>query len=102
MADKETVTEVVFTAIDELNEQLPDEERLDKSSSTVLFGRGSNLDSLGLVNLIVGIEQGLADHFGREMTLADEKAMSQRSSPFRTVSTLVDYIVLRLEEAEDV
>jgi len=102
MADKGTVTEVVFTAIDELNEQLADGERLDKSSSTVLFGRGSNLDSLGLVSLIVGIEQGLADHFGREMTLADEKAMSQRSSPFRTVSTLVDYIVLRLEEAEDV
>jgi hypothetical protein len=27
-----------------------------------------------------------------EITLADEKALSQKESPFRTIGTLIDYI----------
>ena len=98
--DKSSVTELVFAAIDALNQQSPDEAVLEKSSGTVLFGRGSKLDSLGLVGLIVEVEQGIAEEFDAEITLADEKAMSQKSSPFRTVDTLVDYIIRRLEQTD--
>lgn len=98
--DRRSVTEVVFTAIDALNQQATDEAVLEKSSGTVLFGRGSKLDSLGLVGLIVEVEQGIAEEFDAEITLADEKAMSQKSSPFRTVDTLVDYIIRRLEQTD--
>ena len=98
--DKSSVTEIVFAAIDALNQQATDEAVLEKSSGTVLFGRGSKLDSLGLVGLIVEVEQGIAEEFDAEITLADEKAMSQKSSPFRTVDTLVDYIIRRLEQTD--
>ena len=101
MVDRAQVESAVLAAIEELNQDLPKGAVLEPVPDTVLFGRGSRLDSLGLVNLIVAVESSLADELGVEITLADEKAMSQASSPFRTVSTLVDYIVRRLEEDGD-
>jgi len=101
MVDRTQVVSAVLAAIEELNQDLPSGKALETAPDTVLFGKGSRLDSLGLVNLIVAVEGALADELEVEITLADEKAMSQASSPFRTVDTLVDYIVTRLQESDD-
>lgn len=101
MVERAQVASAVLAAIEELNQDLPPGAVLDPAPETVLFGKGSRLDSLGLVNLIVAVEGALADDLDVEITLADEKAMSQASSPFRTVDTLVDYIVTRLQEGDD-
>jgi len=53
-----------------------------KSPDLVLYGGAGKLDSIGLVNLIVATEQRLEDIFEISLTLADEKSMSQRNSPF--------------------
>ena len=58
-----------------------------------LFGGESLLDSLGLVSLIVSIEEAIENKFNTSIILADEKAMSRRTSPFSRVSYLVDYIL---------
>jgi hypothetical protein len=42
--------------------------------------------------LISIIEEKIFDNFGTTITLADEKAMSQHNSPFRSIKTLADYI----------
>ena len=65
-------------------------------AGTALFGTNGILDSMGLVTLIVEVEQTLADRFDITITLADDRAMSQRSSPFRSVGTLADYILQNL------
>jgi D-alanine--poly(phosphoribitol) ligase subunit 2 len=96
---REKVTQVLHAAIDELNEQLPEDGRLDASDDTVLFGESGELDSLGLVNLIVMVEQRVAETLGAPITLADERAMSERNSPFRTIGTLTDYVCLLWKEA---
>lgn len=61
------------------------------SSDAPIFGPGSPLDSLGLVALLLDIEEALAAR-GFAVVLSDERAVSQRRSPFRSVQTLVDYI----------
>ena len=91
MIDGEKVLQAIFDAIDEINEQRPEEQRLEKSADTVLFGESGTLDSLGLVNFIVAVEQRLEDVFGASLALADEKAMSLKNSPFRSVKTLAEY-----------
>ena len=65
---------------------------------TTIYGNDSRLDSLGLINLIVAVEQNVEDKFDITITLADERAMSQEISPFRTVGSLADYIEMILEE----
>jgi acyl carrier protein len=44
------------------------------------------------------IEQNIEDEFDVSITIADEKAMSQKRSPFRTIGTLADYIDMLLRE----
>jgi acyl carrier protein len=66
---------------------------ISKGEELKLFGGDSLLDSLGLVSLIVSIEEALEEQFNTSIVLADEKAMSRRTSPFSRVSYLVDYIL---------
>jgi|SRR5579862_744252 len=97
---KDRVVKLIYDAIDELNPTLAPERQVEKSPATVLFGEGSTLESLGLVSLIVGTEQRVADDLGVTITLVNEKAMSLRNSPFRTVDTLAEYTAeLIAEEA---
>jgi D-alanine--poly(phosphoribitol) ligase subunit 2 len=58
---------------------------------TSLFGQEGILDSIGLVTLIVAVEQAIEDTFGVSISLADEKAMSQRHSPYRTIGSLAEF-----------
>jgi acyl carrier protein len=63
----------------------------DLGPDTPLLGRNGVVDSLGLVSVIVSVEQAIADELGLSVSLADERAFSQKSSPFRTVGTLAAY-----------
>jgi len=96
---KEKIQQSIYNSIDSLNAQTTkSEEHIEKSNNTALFGSGSKLDSLDLINLVVAVEQNIEDEFDVTITLADERAMSQQTSPFRTVGTLTDYIEMLLGE----
>ena len=47
---------------------------------------------------MVAVEQKIEDVFGKSINLADDKAMSQKNSPFQTVETFVNYIYDVLEK----
>jgi acyl carrier protein len=70
-----------------------------KAEETTLFGDGAGLDSFELVRLILSIEREVNEEFGVALTLADEKAMSQRNSPFRSAGTMANYIVQLIGES---
>lgn len=74
---------------------------LPLSEDTRLIGREAVLDSLGLVNLIVDVEQRMEEAYGLPLVLADERAMSYRHSPFRSVGSLVDYVLGLAEQCDD-
>ena len=92
------VLAVVLEAVAEFNEQLDEDRKLDVTPETRLLGKSSNLDSFGLVNLIIVVEEKLNDKFDRSITLADERAMSQEHSPFRSVQSLSEYAYTLLSE----
>lgn len=74
-------------------EEMDEEIDLSDGEQTKLFGGDGILDSLGLVSFIVTVEEALEDEYGILVILADEKAMSRRTSPFSRISYLVDYIM---------
>ena len=69
----------------------------DLNNDTPLFGGESNIDSLGLVSLLVDIEQKIEDEMNENITIADAAAMSQKNSPFRTVKSLTEFIAGKLK-----
>jgi acyl carrier protein len=70
MDDK--IQNIVSCAIDRVNELLPTGQWVPKERTTALLGQGSQLDSMGFVNLIVALEEQLETQLGMIVTLADE------------------------------
>lgn len=101
MKKDERLVQTIFRAVGEFNQDRSGKERLEESLDTALFGQSGKLDSLGLVNLIVLIEQEIEEEYGLSITIADERAMSQKRSPFRTIRSLADYLSLLLKENEN-
>ena len=91
MADKR-ILKVICDAIEELNTCQDEDEKLELSEDTKLFGSNSKLDSIGFVNFIVDVEQRVNDTFDTDVILMDEKAMSLKNSPFKDVKALTEYI----------
>jgi acyl carrier protein len=82
----------IYGVLDEFNQELPLGLKLGKSTETVLYGENGQLDSIKLVHLIVAVEERVEQEFGVTVTLADERAMSMRNSPFATVASLSSYV----------
>jgi acyl carrier protein len=78
--------------------ELGEPEPVEITESTRLVGERAVLGSLALVSLIVEIEQTIEDDWGVALTLADERALSQQHSPFRSIATLADYVGQLLAE----
>ncbi|AWB67790.1 acyl carrier protein [Saccharobesus litoralis] len=87
--------QLIYRSIDELN-AVRDGTLIEKSEQTALYGQNSSLDSVDLVNLLLSVEELLEDEFDIEFTIANEKAMSLKNSPFKTVSTLSQYLAEEL------
>jgi acyl carrier protein len=88
----ERIKMAMSQAINEVNQQLLEEQQVEKSDETILIGSEAKIDSLALVNLIVAIEEKISDEFGTNISLVNDTAMMQDESPFRTIKTFTDYI----------
>jgi len=88
---EEAVREVVLQAMRLANLAREEGSQLGVAAEAPIFGADSPLDSLGLVALLLDIEDGLRG-IGCDVVLGDERAMSQKRSPFRSVQSLVTYI----------
>lgn len=65
---------------------------------TPMFGAGGSVDSMGIVMMVTDVEAAVQHASGKTISLADDRAMSQRNSPYRTIGALTDYIVMQLQE----
>lgn len=88
---RQDIIGIIFEAIDVSNHAREDGAQVPKQESTSLYGAEGYLDSMALVSLLIDIEDACMER-GIEITLSDERAMSQKNSPFRSVATLADYI----------
>jgi acyl carrier protein len=95
---KNRIEIIIIETLNEINEELENENLNNPTSETKLYGGSGALDSLALVSLITDLEERISDEFEKDIILADEKAMSQKTSPFRNVETLTNYIQKLLEE----
>jgi D-alanine--poly(phosphoribitol) ligase subunit 2 len=83
------LTALIQAAVEEMNATL--ERPISADADAPLFGMNGVLDSIGLISLVMIVEQRVDDVFGVTISLASEKAMSQTKSPFRTIRSLTDW-----------
>ena len=92
------IEKIIVDSLIELNEELENEDLNNPTKNTKLYGKNGVLDSLALVSFITDLEERISDEFDKDIVLADEKVMSQRTSPFRNVEALTIYIQKLIEE----
>jgi acyl carrier protein len=92
------ILELVLEVVKEIGEDQECYALIEATEDTHLFGE--NLDSMGIVFLITDLEQKISEKLDVEIILADERAMSQRTSPFRSVKTLTKYTQILINERQ--
>ena len=97
---REQILDIVFRQCMETGKEISSRVLLNPDAETKLYHSDGNLDSLGLVRFISGVEEKIEESFGKDILIADEKAMSRHSSPFISVGTLTDYILELMNEDE--
>jgi|SRR3982750_2994696 len=98
MIARNIAVEIVVASLKEVFAQVGTPGPDNITDDTVLVGNEAVIDSLGVVSLIVEVEQRLESEHGISVTLANDKAMSARNSPFRTVGVLADHCLAMAEE----
>lgn len=94
----EQVLNLVLETVKEIGEDQDNQDLIEATEDTRLFGE--NLDSMGVVFLVTELESRISDELDVTLTLADERAMSQKTSPFRSVKALTKYANTLIEEAK--
>ncbi len=92
------IEKIIIDILIEFNEELQNPLLEKPSLKTKLYGTNGTLDSLALVSFITDVEETISDKFNQDIVLADEKAMSATSSPFRNIESLSKYIQTLLED----
>jgi acyl carrier protein len=95
--EQSTIQNLVFDALILTNQSREKDQQIPASANTTLYANDGWLDSMGLVALLIDIEDLFQDQ-GITISLSDERAMSASHSPFRDVTSLVNYIFTLLNE----
>jgi acyl carrier protein len=98
MPTKDEVLTIIYTAMESLNEELPDGEKIPLAPDTKLFGADATIDSLSLVSVIVDVESAASEALGFPVVLTDDRAISEEVSPFTDPGALSDYILVLASE----
>ena len=95
---KNELIDILFSFLKKFIEENEIETFNDITHNTRLIGSESIFDSIDLVTFIVQLEQELNINYDYNLQLADEKAMSRRTSPFINLDTLSNYIKELIDE----
>ena len=91
-ARHDELLQAIYEAVDELNLQLRPDLRLDKNESTAISGATTSLDSLNMVNLIMGVEECVNEKSAIPVNLL-ERFMESEDGPPQTLGALATFIL---------
>lgn len=99
---KPKLIKIVESSFKEVNKMMSEQVDLSDLMSITVYGNGGVFDSMGLVNFITIVEETIYDDLDIEISLLSEKALSMKQSPFSTVSNLIDFMLIEIEEFKKV
>lgn len=95
---KEDIFDIVYTAIDDFNEMQEDDEQLEKKPGAIIFSRPGYtekgvLDSMGVVNLLISIDEAL-DNDQRTVDISFDvnHILENKENILHNVDSLVTHI----------
>lgn len=99
--EKPHILNLVIRAVKEIGHETKNNRLIKAELKTELYGVNGNLDSFLLVRLIVDVEERVSSEIGKEIVIADERAMSLKSSPFRNIESLTEHTFNLLNKEDE-
>jgi len=93
--------DAIYKALEDLNRQRPAHDQLALSPDTPLVGSDAKLDSLGLVNLIVAVEQHVADLLDAEIVLSDDRTLALADTVMADVQAFGRHVDVLIQEVRE-
>lgn len=84
--------DLVYAAASQVNEVLPASQRLALVPETVLMGKGSKLDSLHLINLLVSLSSLVEDRTGLRLSLLEDERLFDEHGPLSSIQAMAEYL----------
>ena len=75
MPTADTIEQLVLSVLARMNDDFPASERVTWEGSTPIVGDGGLLDSLGMANFLVHVEEVVEDQCGIVLSLSDQDFM---------------------------
>jgi len=95
---QQKVRSILMDGIDLINEEREPANMVGKSGSEPLFGTASILGSLGLINLLLHMEETIEDDFGLHLPLTDSQDSFSSDGPLENLDRFVLQITRILHE----
>lgn len=89
------IQNVVFNAASELNEEMPDGEKILLDLDAPIFGDGA-VDSLRFVRFVLLVEENISSAFGTDITIIDETVFTEGESPLESIGSLIEFLRKKL------
>lgn len=93
--DRKAATDVVFQALDVVNELRAPTSQIPKILDVELFGPDGVLDSLAMTILVLSIEQNIERQFGAQIDLLGNLVAAEGHANFGTPAAIIDIILDR-------
>jgi acyl carrier protein len=100
LVTKDEVLAVIYAAMESLNEEFDEGQKIPLAPDTKLFGGDALIDSLSLVSVIIDVESGASEALGFNVVLTDDRAINEPVSPFTSPDALANYILVLAAEHE--
>lgn len=98
--ERSAIEQIILEALDAVNQSREPDDRIGVAPDARLYGKDGQMDSLGLVALLLDIEEDFQEK-GIMISLSDERAMSFSRSPFKDVPSLIAHIQLLMTQADE-
>tara|TARA_B100000989_G_C19518918_1_gene463109 strand:- start:1783 stop:2082 length:300 start_codon:yes stop_codon:yes gene_type:complete len=89
---RDVIQNIINESIDEINDFLPQDSQITKDDDQLLYGTNGVLDSMGIINFCLLVEEKFAEVFSKEISLIDDSAFSEEMLPIESVRNLKAYL----------
>lgn len=88
------IRKIVLESLEELNKVYKKPELTNITNESLIY---DNLDSMGILDLIIEIEGRLQKHYGEFIQIADDSIMDEVKTPFKTFESLIHFVEKKVD-----
>lgn len=95
---KQTLYRMIIDCLEEWNESAVRKIPLERGEDAPLYNKEGYLDSVGLVSVLISIEQCIEDEWNESIELTNNaNALSLQDSPYKSVGNLLSFLMQKFE-----